>query len=313
MLSSPHTDRPRPLPRFGRTPTVPLAARDPPRMTFAALRPPVLHYADLRARGLTRRQIDRAVRDGRLVRVRKGRYVEPPADVRALDAARQGGRLDCVSLLGALGVFVQDRHGLHIAVEPGSSRLPNGAARHWRQTTSDARFEIIQALVQACRCQSVPAAIATLDSAWHLRLVDSAGIDEVFARLPKRYRILRRRLDPRCESGPESLVRLMLWRLGIGYALQVRIRGVGRVDFVVAGRLIVECDSRAFHGDWAQRREDYRRDLAAAVQGFLVVRITAEDILYRPDDVFLALRGAVSALGVKRGAHNSSSARSVRR
>jgi very-short-patch-repair endonuclease len=245
--------------------------------------------------------------------VRKGRYIEPPADERAIDAARLGGRLDCVSLLGAFGVFVQDRHGLHIAVEPGASRLPTGAARHWRHTTSDARLEIIEALAQACRCQSVPAAIATLDSAWHLRLVDSAAIDEVFARLPKRYRILRRRLDPRCESGPESLVRLMLWRLGVGYSLQERIRGVGRVDFVVAGRLIVECDSRAFHSDWAQRREDYRRDLAAAAQGFVVLRIVAEDILFRPDDVFLALHGAVSALGMKRGARNSSSMPSQRR
>ncbi|MGN8553563.1 UNVERIFIED_CONTAM: endonuclease domain-containing protein [Microbacterium sp. SLM126] len=71
---------------------------------------------------------------------------------------------------------------------------------------------------------------------------------------------------------------------------------MGRVDFVVEGRLIVECDSRAHHSDWNQQRTDYRRDLAAAQQGFVTLRLMAEDILYRPDEVFLALRGAVAAI-----------------
>lgn len=268
-------------------------------MTFIELRPPIIPYDDLRARGLSRRQIERMLRGGRLVRVRKGRYVEQPANEQAIEAARLGGRLDCVSLLQALGVFVLARGELHLVVVPGSSRLgpvAGGAVRHWRTTRRGKRAAVIEALAQACRCQAVPAAIATLDSAWHQGLVDAGALDEVFARLPKRYRVLRRRLDRRCESGPESLVRLMLWKLGCAYSPQVSIRGVGRVDFVVEGRLIVECDSREYHSDWNQQRKDYRRDLAAARQGFVTLRLTAEDILYRPDEVFLALRGAVSAV-----------------
>jgi hypothetical protein len=44
-------------------------------------------------------------------------------------------------------------------------------------------------------------------------------------------------------------MRLLLRALGHRAEVQVRIAGVGRVDLVVDGWLIVECDSRAYHGD----------------------------------------------------------------
>jgi very-short-patch-repair endonuclease len=39
---------------------------------------------------------------------------------------------------------------------------------------------------------------------------------------------------------------------------------VGRVDFLVEGWLIIECDSKAHHEGWDKQRRDRRRDLAAA-------------------------------------------------
>ncbi|MCY1159280.1 MAG: hypothetical protein MOP51_2305, partial [Citricoccus sp.] len=50
---------------------------------------------------------------------------------------------------------------------------------------------------------------------------------------------------------PESLMRLILCDLGVEFSLKVKIVGVGRVDFVVDGFLIIECDSKAFHQGWA--------------------------------------------------------------
>ncbi|MGX1701211.1 type IV toxin-antitoxin system AbiEi family antitoxin domain-containing protein [Microbacterium sp. NPDC055357] len=265
-------------------------------------------YAELRASGMSRRGIDRAVRAGDLIRVRKGRYLESHAASDVVRAARLGGKPDCISLLADLGVFVLERPALHIVVPVGSSRLgavPKGVVRHWRSLDDDvvANPVVVGALAQACRCQPIPAAIATLDSAWHLGLVEEAEIADVLSLLPARYRAIRPFLDPLAESGPETLVRLMLRRLGSSCVAQVEIHRVGRVDLLVDGWLIVECDSKAFHSSWKQQRDDRRRDFAAAQAGFVTLRLLAEDILYRPDEVMSALRGALSG---RPTVHNSS-------
>jgi very-short-patch-repair endonuclease len=149
---------------------------------------------------------------------------------------------------------------------------------------------LVEALVQACRCQPPRDAIATLDSALHLGLVDSRDIAEVFARLPQRFGVLRQLIDARAESGPETIMRLLLRSLGRHVEVQVQLDGVGRVDLIVDGWLIVECDSRAFHEGWEAQKRDRRRDIAAAGLGYTTIRPMAEDILYRRDEVLAALK-----------------------
>lgn len=256
-------------------------------------------YAELRALPLSRREIDAAQRDGRLVRLRRGRYAAADTDVDVLTAARLGARLDCVSLLRLCGVFTHHPPGLHVQVATNAGRLPpfgSSVTAHWRPSQSAAGqlvTGIIEALVQAVRCQDPRSAVASLDSAWHLDLIDEDALAEIFDRLPDRYRPLRRLLDKRSESGPETLVRLLLRALGCRIDLQVFIEGVGRVDMLVDGWLIVECDSKAFHSSWDAQRNDRRRDLAAATRGYVTLRLLAEDILYRRDAVVGALRGVV--------------------
>ncbi|MFJ4158821.1 DUF559 domain-containing protein [Microbacterium testaceum] len=101
-------------------------------------------------------------------------------------------------------------------------------------------------------------------------------------------------MDRSAESGPETIVRLMLRSLGLRWEAQVRIPLVGRVDFVVAKWLIIECDSKAHHSSWDAQREDRRRDRAAAAAGYGTLRLLAEDILYRPDTVQAAIAGLAS-------------------
>lgn len=43
--------------------------------------------------------------------------------------------------------------------------------------------------------------------------------------------------------------------LGRPIDLQVRIAGVGRVDLVVGGWIVVECDSKEFDESWAAQME----------------------------------------------------------
>lgn len=113
----------------------------------------------------------------------------------------------------------------------------------------------------------------------------------MFSRLPARFQVLESLVDGRAESGPETFVRLMARMLGCDIRLQVFFDGVGRVDLLLDGWLVVECDSREFHSDWAQQEVDHDRDLALATLGYSTLRLTAARIMYRPDEVFAALRG----------------------
>lgn len=93
------------------------------------------------------------------------------------------------------------------------------------------------------------------------------------------------RLDPRAESGTETLVRLALTRAGLSAVPQVRIPGVGRVDLLVGSRVIVEVDSVAWHDDDASRARDYRRDLMLFRLGYVVVRVSWFQAMFRRHEV----------------------------
>jgi very-short-patch-repair endonuclease len=153
------------------------------------------------------------------------------------------------------------------------------------------KVDIVDALVQSTSCQEPRAAVATLDSAIKLGLIRVSDLDVIFARVPPRRRVLQRLVDGRAESGPETFLRLMALALGFSVELQVKIDGVGRVDLVLDGWLVVECDSEAHHSGWESQKRDRRRDLALAERGMVSVRPVAEDIMYRPHVVIAALRG----------------------
>lgn len=209
--------------------------------------------------------------------------------------------MTCVSALALLGVFVLQTDGVHVHVPRTASRLPAADAsirrihrrRLLRTPHPDALLvEPIDALADAVRCQPPRAAVASIDSALQLGVLRVDELDELFSALPARYRPLRRLVDGRAEAGGESLLRLIARGIGCRIELQVLIVGVGRVDMLLDGWLILECDSRAFHSEWSVQRNDRRRDLEAARQGYLTLRVIAEDVFSRPD----AVREAVAAL-----------------
>nr|WP_179492867.1 DUF559 domain-containing protein [Microbacterium immunditiarum] len=249
---------------------------------------------------MTRRRLASAAAEGRLIRVRKGRYLRAGTDSVFVRAARLGGRVDCASLVHHIGVFVRDTPHLHIQMDPDASRVParpDDVVRHWRPTrasSSELATSVVEALVQATRCQEPRAAVATLDSAWHLGLIDEGDLAVIFSALPRRYRVLRQLLDRRSESGPETLVRLILRAIGCRVDVQVQLTHVGRVDFVVDEWLIIECDSGQFHSDWEAQKRDRRRDLAAARLGYSTVRLLAEDVMWHADAVQSALREIIA-------------------
>lgn len=257
---------------------------------------------DLAADGWTPKRLARAVAEGRFLRLRKGVYAEPGLPEACIAAVRVGGRLCGSSELQRRGVFVLDNTATHVHIEPTSSRLPpvpEGTAvqRGILLRTPHPRscsVEVFDAVVQSVRVQAWHEGVATIDSAVHLGVLAVWDLDDLFAALPRRYRRARRLIDTRSESGPETIVRLIARELGAVVEVQVLIDGVGRVDLVLDGWLIVECDSEEFHSDWKQRREDLRRDQAAAACGYATYRPIAEDIMWHRDDVKAALAGLLA-------------------
>jgi very-short-patch-repair endonuclease len=273
------------------------------------LGPPFLiRTSELLARGWTKRRIRAALQTGRLLRLRTGAYVPAATHPDYVDAGRLLGRLTGTSELVRRGVFVLAPGCLEVHVAPSASRIPTLGRSHrihrralLRTPHPDAlAVESIDALYDAVIGQPPRAAIATLDSALRLGLLHPDDLDELFTALPRRFRRLRRLLDARAESGAESLLRLILRAIGCSVECQVTIPGVGRVDFLVDGWLIVECDSEAHHASWEAQRNDRRRDLAAAKQGLVTFRVIAEDVFWHPDDVRTALAALLAAVPASR-------------
>jgi very-short-patch-repair endonuclease len=275
--------------------------------------PDYLHRAELRRHGYTRVMIDAAVESGHLHRARRDHYLPGDTPDEIVRAVRIGGRLTCLSLLSALGVYVLHTRQLHVHIAPTGSRLRSphdrrrrleprtarGVRLHWLPLlTAPGQSSVVSvadAVAHSIICQPPRAVIATLDSVLYLKLLSRRQLAAVFRSLPRRYAFLERMVDERAESGPESLMRLMLRGLGCDVQIQVEIDGVGRVDLVVDGWLIIECDSRAHHSGWEQQERDRRRDLAAAALGFTTIRPSAKMIADEAEMVLAGVRGLLAA------------------
>ncbi|CAA9401714.1 MAG: hypothetical protein AVDCRST_MAG35-943, partial [uncultured Quadrisphaera sp.] len=104
-----------------------------------------------------------------------------------------------------------------------------------------------------------------------------------------RWRVVLAAADARAASGIESLARVELVEalrsLGLTVEVQVGLRGVGAVDLLVDGWLVVELDGFAFHADRASYREDRRRTQVLTRHGCAWLRSTYEDVVRSRGDL----------------------------
>ncbi|KAA0961953.1 hypothetical protein FQ142_01010 [Microbacterium sp. ANT_H45B] len=270
-----------------------------------AYAPTVFSRSQLIRKGLTGRRIAAAVARSDLLHIRRDRYALPTAPSDVVTAVRIGGRVSCLSLLVAMGVFVHRSRGLHVLVTPGSSRLRlsknSTTVLHWRVRSSvDGCLHaapIVDAVAHSVFCQSPRETLATLDSILHHALMTFDELAQLFESLPTRFRPLLALVDPSAASGPETYMRLILRAMGVSYETQVYLEGVGYVDFVVDGWLIIECDSKEFHEGWEKQVQDRARDVAAARLGYVTVRPLAVDLLGDHTVVREALEQIIEVMG----------------
>lgn len=269
----------------------------------------LLATAELRDAGVDRHDLRRLLAGQILWRARRGWYCRPGVTHPILGAIRVGGPLTCGPALRHHGVWAMDDGRLHVEVLANSSRLrsPRDSRErlgddaatvlhyeHEREPTSepvpDARLvvSVTRALSHYRRC---------VDERWYLAALDSA-----LHRDPLSRDALRRAghpaglmgIDGVCESGTETLFWVAIRGLVPTVRRQHVVPGVGRVDFLIGDRLVVEIDSREFHDNPSGRTADRRRDLDLSRLGYRCLRFDYAQIVHELDRVIDAIVAAVS-------------------
>ncbi len=88
-------------------------------------------------------------------------------------------------------------------------------------------------------------------------------------------------VDALAGSRLETIMRLLLELLpGVTWETQVWIRGIGPVDFLINGWLVIEPDGFQFHSNRAHYRRDRRRGNGLAEGNFVQLRFTYEDLMF---------------------------------
>lgn len=249
--------------------------------------------------GLTKAAIRQSVAAGALFPVRHGWYATSSAHRDVLAAVRAGGVLSCVSALALHGIWTPSPRHIHLrrtdharyrgAREPTGKGFVRCGHLIENRRPATAVDPVSAALSSAARCVNDEELVAILDSVLRSRRVDLHGVRAVMARHPARVRRLLDFVDPRAESGTESLVRYRLDQRRIKHRLQVVIEGVGRVDLLIGRRLVIEVDSREYHTGEDAYESDRRRDRRAAGRGYQVIRVTYRQVMFEWNDVLADL------------------------
>lgn len=242
--------------------------------------------------GINRTQLRAAIASGGLTLVRRGWYrhatVEVPAQVLAAVAA--GGVLTGASALALHGAW-----NLHGPIDVRGSRidriksapglraiaLQRDAARPCTSAVDPIRIAFRAALLTLTDEQIIIVGDSIVDRDLLTRADLLAIAQDLSA--PKRATVAR--IHGVCESGTETKVRLWLEGQRIRHRAQAKIYGVGRVDFLVGRRLIIEVDSREHHTEKKNHQGDRTRDLEFVALGYLVIRVTYADVMYGWDRV----------------------------
>lgn len=243
----------------------------------------VVSARQLKSAGYSDADVRRAVRNGELRSLRRGWYATESADPDAVAAVARGGVLSCVSALAKHGVWIPEglSDRLHTRCTPAMANR-RGRAGYCcpygdLESAVFAVDEVPAAFRHALRCLDEEALVVVCDSIRNLGLLDLDDLRHEARSAPSAVRA-RLDLSALAESGTETMTRLRLRSRRIKAVPQVEIPGIGRVDFLIGDRLIVEVDGREFHSD--RFEEDRNRDLEANRIGYRVLRLSYLQVVH---------------------------------
>lgn len=260
----------------------------------------VLLRRDLLAAGATEVGLRRAVREGQILKLNRGLLALADADTELVAAGRARGLLTCVSAAPMYRLWQLQRPGRpHYWQSNG--RNAAGCVSHRLPLTHEPRYRTLAALpdvlLHALLCLPELESLVMVECACNRGDIDPAYL---YRHLDGRRCGTARNVLAKVERGADSLLetlaRVLFRDVGIQTETQVWIDGIGRVDFLLEGFLIVEIDGIAFHLEAKQFKKDRRRDNAAILQGFPVLRFFYDDVVHAPE-ILLAQVQEVLARG----------------
>lgn len=239
--------------------------------------------------GIGERERRRMVHAGELTVPRKDWYATAHCNAQVTDAVKAGGVLTCVSALSYYGFWTP----------PGYREVHVRSARGKRKTSCrgyspmaagrTAVDPVTTALECAARCMSEEDWIAVCDSVQNTLGLSADGLRGEMGPLPKYVQAMFDKTDSNSQSGTESVSRVRLRAQNFKVVVQPGIAEVGRADLRV-GRLVIECDGRQYHSSAEEFQNDRTRDRKAAVGGWIVFRLTYDDVLFGWDEVLQDIR-----------------------
>lgn len=247
--------------------------------------------------GVTKREIAKHIARGELLRVRPGVLALPNAPGDFLAAVGNNGLLTCASAAGHYGLWLlESPSSIHIScLHARATQCVNHRMRTVPEHPYLPLVGLADVLIHALRCLPRDHAAVIVESA--LRQGETVRS------------FLRERLEgPRngqaraaldavtgCAESPlEVVTRLMFIDAGFDVETQVRIDGVGRVDFLLEGFLVVEVDGDAYHSSRRERIRDQRRNNMTISGGYLLLRYRYEDIMFDREGVLKQVRSVLA-------------------
>ncbi len=261
----------------------------------------VCEARDLTRLGVHHARLRAVVDQGLLLVIRRGCYAIPGADaVRVAEVAWRGSAT-CVTAAERWNLPVLAPDGrIHLSVPRHRSTCDEHLQRPrnvvWHYDTSYlSPHQVMRAIASAGRCGGRNQQLVMVDAALNRGLITHGNLEEFGTRHPSRGRWLMDQSDARTQSPAESLVRAGLRAARVPFVFQAELNAVGRVDFLVAGRLVVEVDGKDYHSDPAAFTRDRRRDRACQAMGLRTARFTAAESIFTTSAVVDEIRALLRA------------------
>ncbi len=258
-----------------------------------------------------RRGLERAIRDRRLVRVRRGVLALPELPDAVAVAASVGGVVSHASAAALIGLDQVAPPAL-VDVTVVRGRKPRSDPRvrlHWTRYPDD-DGGVTSPLRTVLDCASTlpfAEALAIADSALREHFVNDLVGPAVASRGPGRVRRLRvaRAADGRADNPMESVLRAVVLDAGLtGFVPQVQIRLPRRRHHADLAdprrRLVLEADGFGVHGGRAALARDCERDHELVAAGWTVLRFAWEHVMLRPQQVARVVVATCARLDAQR-------------
>ena len=203
----------------------------------------------------------------------------------------------CISCVSAaqiyeLPILMEERpQKTHLSVSynrgmhPSKLRRFDDVSVHREQFLSDEErrthvASIGTVLERVLVCMPLKVSLPMLDAARNRGLYDvsTLTIPPTGSRLPHLREALSLSSD-RARSILETVARLQLIDMGLTPQVGVWIEGVGEVDMIILGFIVIEVDGWAFHSSKEQREKDLKRDRELLRRGYVVLRFTYDDVM----------------------------------